>query len=79
MPIHFTEATIPRIAQLGGGEWHISKLTEVTVLFGRNGSGKSVMLRAWRDQSHENIHYVTPERTGEMDFQPEIGNWPVSK
>lgn len=71
MPIHFTEATIARIAQLGGGEWHISNLTEVTVLFGRNGSGKSVMLRAWRDKSLENIHYVTPERTGEMDFQPQ--------
>ena len=29
------------------------------------------MLRAWRDRSVDNIHYVTPERTGEMDFQPQ--------
>lgn len=71
MPVHTTEVTIPRIAQLGGGQWSIKNLTEVTVIFGRNGSGKSVMLRAWRDQSLENVHYVTPERTGEMDLQPQ--------
>ena len=69
MPIHVTQATVARIKQLGGGQWNISQLNEVTVLFGRNGSGKSVTLRSWRDQSHENIHYVTPERTGEMDLQ----------
>lgn len=71
MPVHTTEVTIPRIAQLGGGQWSLKNLTEVTVIFGRNGSGKSVMLRAWRDQSLENVHYVTPERTGEMDLQPQ--------
>lgn len=69
MPVHFSEISIPRIAPLGGGNWHLQKLTDVTVLFGKNGSGKSLMLRAWRDLSEINIHYVTPERTGEMDFQ----------
>ena len=71
MPIHINEITIPRIAQLGGEAWKLENLTEVTVLFGRNGSGKSVMLRSWRDQSIDNVHYVTPERTGEMDLQPQ--------
>lgn len=71
MPVHINEITIPRIAQLGGGDWRLENLTEVTVLFGRNGSGKSVMLRSWRDQSLDNVHYVTPERTGEMDLQPQ--------
>ena len=33
---------------------------------------KSVLLRAWRDQSLENAHYVTPERTGEMDLRPQF-------
>ncbi len=69
MPIHFSEISIPRIKALGGGNWHLRNLTEVTVLFGKNGSGKSVLLRAWRDQSENSTHYVTPERTGEMDFQ----------
>lgn len=72
MPVHISEITIPRIAQLGGGQWTLRNLTEVTVIFGRNGSGKSVMLRAWRDKSLENVHYVTPERTGEMDLQPQF-------
>ncbi|MBV2126518.1 MAG: AAA family ATPase [Candidatus Thiodiazotropha sp. (ex Ctena orbiculata)] len=72
MPVHTTEISIPRIGQLGGGQWELKNLTEVTVIFGRNGSGKSVMLRAWRDQALENVHYVTPERTGEMDLQPQF-------
>ena len=69
MPVHFSEISIPRLGELGGGTWELSNLSEVTVLFGKNGSGKSVLLRAWRDKSETNIHYVTPERTGEMDLQ----------
>ncbi len=71
MPVHISKVTIPRIAQLGGGQWIMKNLTEITIIFGRNGSGKSVMLRSWRDNSLENVHYVTPERTGEMDLQPQ--------
>lgn len=71
MPVHISEISIPRIVELGEGTWELSNLSEVTVLFGKNGSGKSVLLRAWRDMSETNIHYVTPERTGEMDFQPQ--------
>ncbi|MXY69409.1 MAG: ATP-binding protein [Acidobacteriia bacterium] len=72
MPVHTKSLEVPRIDQLGGGAWSLENLTDVTVLFGRNGSGKSVLLRAWRDQSLENVHYVTPERTGEMDLQPQF-------
>ncbi len=71
MPIHFTELSIPRPAYLGGETWELQNLSEVTVLFGKNGSGKSVLLRAWRDKSEANVHYVTPERTGAMDLQPQ--------
>ncbi|HZS59742.1 MAG TPA: AAA family ATPase [Gemmatimonadaceae bacterium] len=42
----------------------------MTVLVGKNGSGKSVLLRSWRDSIQDGVHYVAPERTGEMDFQP---------
>ena len=28
------------------------------------------MMRAWRDKHLGTVHYVVPERTGEMDFQP---------
>ena len=71
MPVHEKALEIPRIPQLGGGNWSLYDLTDVTVLFGRNGSGKSVLLRQWRDKSIENVHYVAPERTGEMDLQPQ--------
>ena len=71
MPVHFPNVSVPRIAELGGGTWELQNLSEVTVLFGKNGSGKSVLLRAWRDKSEANVHYVTPERTGEMDLQPQ--------
>ncbi len=63
--------SVPRSAFLGGESWNLIGLTDVTVLFGKNGSGKSLLLRAWRDSSVEDTHYVTPERTGEMDFQPQ--------
>jgi hypothetical protein len=68
MPRHIAEILIPRIAQLGGGHWTLRGLNSFTVLLGKNGSGKSVMLRAWRDEDPNSVHYVVPERTGEMDF-----------
>ncbi len=47
-------------------------MTDVTVLMGKNGSGKSLLLRSWRNQKPEAVHYVVPERTGELDFQPQF-------
>lgn len=44
----------------------------MSVLVGKNGSGKSVLLRSWRDQNQDGVHYVAPERTGEMSFQPNL-------
>ncbi|MCZ6652942.1 MAG: AAA family ATPase [Planctomycetota bacterium] len=71
MAVHFSTVSIPRIDELGGSTWELQNLSDVTVLFGKNGSGKSVLLRAWRDKSEDNVHYVAPERTGAMDFQPQ--------
>jgi AAA domain, putative AbiEii toxin, Type IV TA system len=72
MSKYVNEITVGRMAQLGGGHWTVRGLNDFTVLFGKNGSGKSVMLRAWRDQDPNCVHYVVPERTGEMDFQPNL-------
>jgi ABC-type branched-subunit amino acid transport system ATPase component len=71
MPVYSTTVKIPRPIYLGSEEWSINDLNEVTILFGRNGSGKSLMLRSWRDMSLDSVHYVAPERTGEMDLQPQ--------
>ena len=61
------DVTKPR--ELGGGEWKIRNLTSITVLFGKNGSGKSKLLRQWRSQNAAEYHYVVPERAGEIDYQ----------
>lgn len=68
---YFPAARIAKPEFLGAGAWNLAGLTSVTVLFGKNGSGKSLLLRAWRDQIPQHIHYVVPERTGEIDYQPQ--------
>ncbi len=45
-------------------------MSAVTLLFGKNGSGKSLLLRAWRDLQIDGSHYVIPERTGNLAFEP---------
>ena len=72
MTIYQDNVAVDRIGALGGGQWVLQKLTDVTVLFGKNGSGKSLLLRAWRDQNHDRTHYVAPERTGELAFNPKL-------
>src|SRR5712692_8489780 len=67
---YFSQASVARPPQLGGGQWQLSNLLPITVLFGKNGSGKSLLLRAWRDLSVVTTHYVIPERTGGMGFEP---------
>lgn len=61
---------IPRPKWLGGNNWSLKNLKALTVILGKNGSGKSLLLRAWRDQDAEHIHYIIPERTGEITFEP---------
>lgn len=70
MNVYLANVNIPRPAFLGDGSWNLSGLTAVTVVFGKNGSGKSKLLRAWRDTDNRTIHYVVPERAGELDYQP---------
>lgn len=70
MKTYFTNAKVPRPPYLGGGEWQLRNLQPITVLFGKNSSGKSLLLRAWRDASPETAHYVVPERTGTLAFEP---------
>lgn len=69
MPIHEASVEIPRPHYLGGGQWQLSKLNAVNVLLGRNGSGKSQLLRALRDLEPSSRHYIVPERTGEISFE----------
>jgi predicted ATPase len=72
MTVYQDSIHVNRIDALGGGEWFLRNLADVTVLFGKNGSGKSLLLREWRDQSPAQAHYVAPERTGELRFNPKL-------
>lgn len=60
---------LPRPENLGGGSWILDRLAAITVILGKNGSGKSLLLRAWRDTDKANCHYVVPERTGDLQYQ----------
>ena len=64
-----TEVEILVPGFIGGQNWKLTNLNGITVLFGKNGSGKSVLLRQLRDTSHETIHYIIPERTGNLTFE----------
>ena len=66
---YVTEIAFARPNELGGGTWTVKELTVLTVVFGKNGSGKSKFLRQWRSLNPEEHHYIVPERSGEIDYQ----------
>src|SRR5438874_1964114 len=68
--IYRADHTIQRPQYIGAGNWTLKGMTDITIFMGKNGSGKSVLLRAWRDQSPDDVHYIVPERTGDIEFQP---------
>jgi predicted ATP-dependent endonuclease of OLD family len=68
--VYEQEVRVNRPPFLGGDAWHLRGLNAITVIFGKNGSGKSLLMRAWRDLNRAGHHYVAPERTGELDYQP---------
>lgn len=70
MPLDYTQLRIARPHFLGGGNWILRNLNDITVVFGRNGSGKSLLLRALRDSEKQNTHYTAPERAGDIRFEP---------
>lgn len=63
---------------LGAGSWELRGLNNITLILGKNGSGKSQLLRSFRDKAPASSHYVVPERTGEINFDAnlmaEVGN-----
>lgn len=70
MAVYFKNFSITKPAHLGGGQWILENVSDVSVIFGRNASGKSQLLRALRDQDKEHRHYASPERGGEISFNP---------
>jgi AAA domain, putative AbiEii toxin, Type IV TA system len=66
---YIKQVSVPRLEPLGGGFWQLADLLPITVLFGKNGSGKSLLLRGWRDLQPATSHYVIPERTGTLAYE----------
>lgn len=70
MTVHASELSVDRPRFLGGGKWTLQNLRGINVFFGRNGSGKSLLLRALRDLDTTSSHYIVPERSGDINFEP---------
>ena len=64
--------SIGRPEYLGGGQWTLNSFNDITVLLGRNGAGKSVLLRQWRSAHAAEVHYINPERSGIIAFDANI-------
>ena len=72
MAIHYAKLSPKRPQWLGGGQWILSDLTDVNVIFGKNSSGKSLLLRALFDELKGQSQYISPERGGEVSYQQGI-------
>ncbi|MCW1401747.1 AAA family ATPase [Novosphingobium sp. MW5] len=68
----YSPGPIPRPDFLGGGHWIASNFGPITVLLGRNGAGKSIFLRHWRSNISDPVHYINPERSGSITFDPNV-------
>jgi ABC-type branched-subunit amino acid transport system ATPase component len=63
---------IGRPGYLGGLDWQLENFADITVLLGRNGAGKSVLLRQWRSAHSATVHYINPERSGNIAFDANV-------
>lgn len=52
-----------------GQLWKLKELTPITIIFGKNSSGKSVLLRTLRDKDPLSYHYCVPERGGNINYE----------
>ncbi|MDO8594677.1 MAG: AAA family ATPase [bacterium] len=66
MSLHFRDLNINRPNYLGTGQWELKDLNEITVLFGKNGSGKSQLLRNLKNSDTSTYNYTSPERAGDI-------------
>lgn len=69
---NMTQLNVNKPAHLSGGKWVISGFSLCSILVGRNGSGKSQLLRSVRDLKPDTSHYVVPERSGEINFNANL-------
>jgi ABC-type hemin transport system ATPase subunit len=78
MTIHYQKLSPNRPEFLGGGQWILNDLKDVTVLFGRNSSGKSILLRKLAEEDPKG-NYTSPERAGNIAYDQNIMNQELNK
>jgi hypothetical protein len=61
--------SLSRPNYLGSGNWQLQNTGMINIVFGRNGSGKSKLLRDFKDKDKNTRHYVSPERGGNIKFE----------
>jgi energy-coupling factor transporter ATP-binding protein EcfA2 len=66
MAIYLNDIIVGKPGHLGGGSWEFTALNQLTVIFGKNGSGKSQLLRGIAASKEGTYHYTFPERTGDI-------------
>ena len=57
---------------LGGGIFVVKNLDKINLLFGKNGSGKSVFLRNFASADQNTRHYVNPEKAGQFQYNNKV-------
>jgi predicted ATPase len=73
MHIYRDNIELDKPKHLGEGKWYLNNLNQITILFGKNGSGKSLLLRSIannkppikdgnKDSNNNTYHYIFPER-----------------
>lgn len=81
MGINFTELIVPKPSHFGSGNLRFSQLNQLTVVFGKNGSGKSLYLRQIKNSYPEDVVYNNPEKGGQFShnstIQQEINEKPL--
>lgn len=66
------DLNIQKPSYISGTNWNLRQLTPVTVIFGKNSSGKSVLLRTIRDTDANINHYCVPERGGGISYNANL-------
>lgn len=56
----------PNYLSDGNENWQVNNLSRINILFGKNGSGKSLLLRNLAQKENDYVHYIPPQRHGNI-------------
>ncbi len=74
MSLFLEKISIEKPSYLGRDNWELKNLNEITIIFGKNGSGKSLLLKSLLNQKNDSRHLTSPERAGNFQNNPDLAN-----